>query len=228
MNIAIIPARKNSKRIPNKNIKIFYGKEMIYFSIKAAIDSKLFKHVIVSTDCERIAKISKKYGADIFFKRPQKISDDKTGVIDVIKHSIKWLKMNNYNPETICCIFPTAPLIKKDKIIEDYKIFKKKKPDFLISAVNHQLNFFRSFFSSNKKKGLYKIFSTRFDINFYKKKIYYDAGQFYFANIKTWLNSKSTFTKKSMIVEIEEDNVRDLNTKKDLKFLKILYKNKKL
>ena len=226
MNIAIIPARKNSKRIPNKNIKLFFGKEIIYYSIKAALKSKLFKHVIVTTDSKKIAKISKKYGAEIFFKRPKNISDDKTGVAEVVKHAVKWLKINNYNPKIICCIFPTAPLIKKNKILEGYRIFKRKKPDFVISAVNHQLNFFRSFFSSNKKKGLYKIFSNKFNKNFYKKNIYYDAGQFYFANTKTWLNSKNTFTKRSMVVEIGEESVRDLNTEKDLKFLKLLYKKK--
>ena len=62
MKIAIIPARKGSKRIKNKNIKLFFGKPIIYWSIKAAKDSKLFDKIIVSTDCKIIANIANKFG----------------------------------------------------------------------------------------------------------------------------------------------------------------------
>ena len=74
---------------------------------------------------------------------------------------------------------------------------------------------------------LKKIFPNKFDKKFYDKKIYYDAGQFYFAGKKTWLKSKSVFTKKSMIIEIKEELARDLNTLNDLSFLRLLYKNRK-
>ena len=226
MNIAIIPAKSNSRRIPNKNILKFYGKEMIYYSITQAIKSKLFDKIIVSTDSEKISKISKKYGAKIYFKRPKNLSDQNAGVVQVIKHSIKWLLRNNIRPNIICCIFPTAPLIKSKDLKKALKIFQKKKPDFLISSVNNQINFYRSFTGSNKKKGIKKINPSKFDKPFFSKKVYYDAGQFYFASRNTWLCSNSTFTKNSMPFEIDEIRARDLNTKIDLKFLKILFKNK--
>ena len=74
---------------------------------------------------------------------------------------------------------------------------------------------------------LKKIFPNKFNKKFYNKNIYYDAGQFYFAGKKTWLKSKSAFTKESMIIEIKEELARDLNTLNDLSFLRLLYKNKK-
>ncbi len=225
MNIAIIPAKSNSKRVPNKNILKFYGKEMIYYSITQAIKSKLFDKIIVSTDSEKISKISKKYGAKIYFKRPKNLSSQKTGIVDVIKHSIKWLLRNNIRPNVICCIFPAAPTIQSKDLKKALKIFLKKKPDFLISSVNNQINFNRSFLGSNKKKGIKKINPSKFDKPFFSKKIYYDAGQFYFASTNTWLSSTSTFTKNSMPFEIDEIRARDLNTKMDLKFLKILFNN---
>ena len=226
MNIAIIPAKSNSRRVPNKNILKFFGKEMIYYSISQALKSKLFDKIIVSTDSKKISKISKKYGAKIYFKRPKNLSDQNTGIVQVLKHSIKWLLRNNIRPNVICCIFPTAPLIQSKDLIKAFKIFKKKKPDFLISSVNNQINFHRSFTGSNKKKGIKKFYPSKFDKPFFSKKIYYDAGQFYFASTNTWLSANSTFTKNSMPFEIDEIRVRDLNTKMDLKFLKILFNNK--
>ena len=77
--IAIIPARGGSKRIPKKNIIDFNGKPMIAWTIKAALESKLFSKVLVSTDSEEIAEISQKYGADVPFLR-RSFSDDITPV----------------------------------------------------------------------------------------------------------------------------------------------------
>ena len=71
--ICIIPARKGSKRIKNKNIINFFGKPLIYYSIKAALKSKIFSKIIVSTDCKKIANISKKYGAEVPFLRNKKL-----------------------------------------------------------------------------------------------------------------------------------------------------------
>ena len=93
MNIAIIPARGQSKRIPRKNIKLMLGKPIISWVIQAAIDSNMFDEIIVSTDDEEIAEISKNSGAKIPFIRPSNLSDDYVGLIDVIVHSIN--KLNN-------------------------------------------------------------------------------------------------------------------------------------
>lgn len=77
--IAIIPARGGSKRIPRKNIKDFFGKPLIAYSIEVALKSKLFDKVIVSTDDEEIAKIAVEYGAVVPFLRPKELSDDFIG-----------------------------------------------------------------------------------------------------------------------------------------------------
>ena len=94
MKIAIIPARKGSKRIKNKNIKLFNGKPIISFSIQAAIKSKIFDKIICSTDCDKIAKIAIKYGAIVPFKRSKKYSDDYTSTQSVIKYNINKTTMN--------------------------------------------------------------------------------------------------------------------------------------
>ena len=122
MNIAIIPARGNSERIKNKNIVNFFGKPIIYWPIKNAKKTNLFKKIIVTTDNRKIAKISKSFGAEVPFVRPKSISDRKTGILKVVKHSIKLLEKKvkfNY----VCCIFATAPLLNKKIIMAAYKNF---------------------------------------------------------------------------------------------------------
>ena len=111
MNIAIIPARIGSKRIKQKNIKIFKGKPLIYYSIKAAKKAKIFDKILVSTDSKKIKNIVLKYGAEVPFLRPKNLSDDYTSTKKVINHSIKWCQKNKIEAKYICCIYPTAPFI---------------------------------------------------------------------------------------------------------------------
>ena len=87
-NICIIPARANSKRIKNKNIKNFCGKPIIYWSIQAAKKSKCFSKIIISSDSKKILNISEKFGAIKNNLRPRKISTDKSSMDDVIKYEI--------------------------------------------------------------------------------------------------------------------------------------------
>ena len=91
--VAIIPARGGSKRIPNKNIKVFAGQPIISYSINAAKDSKLFDRIILSTDSKEIAEIGKSYGAEVPFMRPSELADDYTGTADVLMHALNWLNV---------------------------------------------------------------------------------------------------------------------------------------
>jgi N-acylneuraminate cytidylyltransferase len=91
-NILIIPARKGSKRIKNKNRKIFFGKPVISYSIKIGMKSGLFTKILVSTDCKKIANIAKKFGASIDFIRPKHLSTDTANTASVVQHALNFLK----------------------------------------------------------------------------------------------------------------------------------------
>ena len=125
MNIAIIPARGGSKRIKNKNSKIFFGKPIISYAISTALKSKIFQEVIVSTENKRLIDISLKAGAKVV-KRPINLSKDKVPVIDVICHVLKKIKKSRIKPDFICCIFPVSPMIIKKILLKSLKILKKK------------------------------------------------------------------------------------------------------
>ena len=120
MIVAIIPARSGSKRIPQKNIINFFGKPLISYSIIAAKKTKIFDKIIVSTDSDKIGSIAKKYGAEYLFKRPKKLSGDQIPTSSVVKHAINYLKKENQEPNFICCIYPTAPLILPQDLINSY------------------------------------------------------------------------------------------------------------
>tara|TARA_B110000014_G_scaffold9377_1_gene6504 strand:- start:119 stop:694 length:576 start_codon:yes stop_codon:yes gene_type:complete len=189
MNIAIIPARKNSKRIKNKNIKSFFGKPVISYAIKCAKKSKLFDKIIVSTDSEKIVKIAKKFGAEAPFLRPKKFSTDKALTIDVIKHAIKWLKERQINPKYVCCIYPATPLMKVEDLIKSFLIVKKNKHDFIISSAKFSYPIEKSFQINNH---LIKLFRAHRSSTMTQKlkNYYHDAGQFYWGRTNKWLKKK--------------------------------------
>src|SRR5699024_4916583 len=105
-NLCIIPARGGSKRIPRKNIKNFMGKPIIAYSIEAALQSGLFDEVMVSTDDEEIAEISKKYGAKVPFLRSNKNADDNATTLDVLLEVIENYKVLGRTFENIACLYP--------------------------------------------------------------------------------------------------------------------------
>lgn len=224
MNIAIIPARAGSKRIKNKNIKLFNGKPIIYYAIKKAINSKIFKKVIVSTDSYKIKKISEKYGADVPFLRPDSLSDDFAGTIDVIKHAIKKISNKNDKNLNICCIYPATPLLKKNDLINSYKIFKKKKCSFLFAASNFSYPVQRGFVLN--KNGYLQMINKK---NYKSRSqdlepVYHDAGQFYWGSSNDWNNSKMIYGNKSSVYLLPRIRAQDIDTLEDWNIAKKLYK----
>ena len=127
MNIvAIIPARKNSKGIKNKNIINYKGKPLIYHSIKTALKSKLIDKVIVSTDSKKYQNMSIKFGASAPFLRPKNYSRDNSLDRDFILHATRFLISKNYYPDLIIILRPTTPNRLVKIVNKGIKLFKKK------------------------------------------------------------------------------------------------------
>jgi len=226
LNIAIIPARKNSVRIKNKNKQLFFKRSIIGYSILVAKKTKLFKYIYVTTDCNKIADISKKAGA-LVLKRSKRLAHNNVGIVDVVKDAILKLNSNNIFPKYVCCIFPASPLIEKEKIIQGLKKIKKKKCNFIFSASKANLEIFKLFSLSSKNyiKLLFKkkIFNKKMD-----KSLFFDVGQFYWAQAKTWMTEKSIFSAKASIIEIDRQKAQDINNIEDWKFAEFLFRSKKI
>src|SRR3989344_4048865 len=109
--LALIPARGGSKSIPRKNIVNLGGFPLIAYSIAAAKLAQRIDRIIVSTDSQEIAEVSKKYGAETPFMRPAEYANDTSPAIEFFQHTLKWFAENeNYEPDYMVQLFPTTPL----------------------------------------------------------------------------------------------------------------------
>lgn len=223
MNIAIIPARGGSKRIPRKNIIDFCGKPMIAWSIEAALNTGIFERVIVSTDDDEIADISKKYGAEVPFKRPQDLADDYTSTIDVIEYSAAELIKSNSSIKNICCIYATAPFLFADDIIKGFEVLKDSKFEYVFAATEYSYPIQRSFFINNDNN-LEMFYPEFFEARSQDlAKAYHDAGQFYWGKLDTWLNKKKVFTNKSKPIFLPNYRVQDIDNFDDLAKAELIF-----
>ena len=137
-HLAVIPARANSKRIPNKNIRDFHGKPIISWVVEKAINSSHFSMVIVSTDSEEIARVVNKAGAETPFIRPANISDDFSSVFEVVKHSIKFLNAKNKYFDLVTLIYPTSALLNMNDVRKGTEAIDKY--DFAMSVSKYISN----------------------------------------------------------------------------------------
>jgi CMP-N-acetylneuraminic acid synthetase len=133
--LAIIPARGGSKGIPRKNIVDLCGKPLIAYSIEAALKSSTITKVVVSTEDEEIADVSKAYGAEVPFLRPRKLAGDRCNVGDAIKYTLEQLKQYGFLPHALVQLYPTHPFrnprllnLLTAKLFEGYRNVKTARP----------------------------------------------------------------------------------------------------
>lgn len=212
--IAVIPARGGSKRIPRKNIKDFHGKPLIAYSIEVALKSNLFDKVVVSTDDEEIAQISKKYGAEVPFLRPKELSDDFTGTGAVVNHTIDFLKEQGEDYDFVCTIYATAPFLDEKYLIESFEKLKNSTAKNAFSCTSMPFPIQRTFkITENERCEMF------WPENFMKRsqdleEAYQDAGQFYWTNLNIKSN-EITFGKDSIPIVLPRYLVQDIDTAED-------------
>ena len=220
--IAVIPARGGSKRIPKKNIKDFLGKPLIAYSIEVALASKLFDKVIVSTDDEEIANISKQYGAEVPFLRPKELSDNFSGTGAVIKHAIEFLQARGDKFDYVCTIYATAPLLQVKYLKEGFERLKNSDAHMTFSATSMPFPIQRTFkLTQDGRCQMFtpEYFNTRSqDL----EEAYQDAGQFYFENLNVPLHDIA-FGKESIPIILPRYLVQDIDTLEDWEMVEKLY-----
>lgn len=215
MKVAIIPARGGSKRIPRKNIKEFFGKPMIAWSIEAALKSNCFDRVIVSTDDKEIANIAEDYGAEVPFIRPAELSDDHAGTIPVIKQAIQWLNDYSQPPSLVCCLYATAPFVRATDIIKGLGQLEQKKASYAFAVTSYAFPIQRAIKindTDNIEMFTPEHFQTRSqDL----EEAYHDAGQFYWGTATAWLSEEVIFGPNSTPVILPRYRVQDIDTPED-------------
>lgn len=224
MNVAIIPARGGSKRIPRKNIKEFCGKPMIAWSIEAALQSSCFEQVIVSTDDPEIAEIARSYGAMTPFTRPPELSDDHSSTAEVVRHAIEWIKCRHIHPSAICCIYATAPFIIADDIKNSLSLLIEGECDYALPVTTFPFPIQRAL--RLKENHFLKMMTPQFfrsrsqDL----EEAYHDAGQFCWGATNAWLEGKPVFDAKALALIIPRYRVQDIDTEEDWQRAELLFK----
>ncbi|NNE81311.1 MAG: pseudaminic acid cytidylyltransferase [Silicimonas sp.] len=220
MSLCLIPARGGSKRIPRKNIRPFNGKPMIAWSIEAARQSGVFDRVIVSTDDAEIADIARSHGADVPFMRPDNLADDFATTIEVVRHAISWAADNGGAPDSLCCLYATAPFVSPDDIRTGKNLLQDA--DFALPVAPFEFPIQRAV-SINDDGRL-----QMFDPDKYNTRsqdlveAWHDVGQFYWGKTQAWTNVQTLFGPATAAIRVPRWRVQDIDTMDDWKRAEIL------
>lgn len=221
--IAIIPARGGSKRIPRKNIKEFCGKPILAYSIEAALKTKLFDEVMVSTDDLEIAEIAKKYGASVPFMRSKETANDFAILKDVLNEVFAKYNAVERTFDEVCCILPTAPLIETYDIVKAHEILEKEKCVSVVPVVKYSYTIFRSLKIENGR------LLMNWPENFSKRsqdlpEAFHDAGLFYWYDKKYFEEPIAGFGENTFPYVLSEEKVQDIDTEDDWRLAEMKYK----
>lgn len=219
-NVAIIPARGGSKRIPRKNLLPFDGVPMIVRSIRTALDSGLFEQVVVSTDDAEIADVARAHGAQVPFLRPADLADDFTGTAAVIVHALQQLPAFDY----ACCVYATAPLLQARYLHQGLELLEQH-PDrsfaFSVCSFGFPVQRALTLEGQGALTALYPEFRHTRSQDL--PEAFQDAGQFYWGRSEAWLRGEVLYSPASLPVILPRHLVQDIDTLEDWKRAEYLY-----
>jgi len=215
VKLAVIPARGGSKRIPRKNIKAFCGKPMMAWSIEAALASKVFDHVIVSTDDAEVAATAKQWGAEVPFMRPAELSDDYVGTGPVVKHAAEWVAEHLAAPELVCTIYATAPFVRPEDLVRGLEVLTASGADIAFTVTSFPFPIQRAIrIGANGRIAMFQPehYATRSqDL----EPAYHDAGQFYWSTFDALVKQVPAFSTAAAPIILPRHRVQDIDTEED-------------
>ena len=217
--LGFIPARGGSKSIPLKNLYSINNKPLIYYTLKNAIDSKIFYKIIVSSDNNKILDYSGKFKNIDLVKRPKNISGNLSLTEEALEHALKSLKKNL--PDYICIIEPTAPL-RSIKTLKKLKKFLKRKKILSLITTN-KIDHIPGKINNNT----YNYLEYNRKPRQQRKPYYLETGTFYVVNYNYFIKSKKIVCVKPYAFEVPKIESIDINDHEDLKIAEALIKNLK-
>lgn len=221
-NIALIPARGGSKRLPRKNIKKLNGKPLIAYTIDVCLNTKGINRVIVSTDDLEIASIAKEYGAEVPFMRPDSLAADNVGDRDVMLHLINWLIENeNYRFDNLIYLRPTSPFKTVNMLNEALEKIQNTKYSG-IRSVTMAEGVFHPYWMFKNNNDILKAFVDGVQIeNYYQSQLLPEClrinGVVDVTRVETVLSNKNIYGDSIGYIMIDEKRAIDIDT--DFEFL---------
>ena len=221
--IAIITARGGSKRIPKKNIKDFLGKPIICYSIEAALNSKIFDEVMVSTDSDEISEIAKQAGAKVPFMRSDNTSNDYATTADVLLEVLQKYEELGFCFDYACCIYPTAPFVTSQKLRDAMNILIDSDATDVMPVTEFSFPPQRSvFIRDGNVIPVYPEYQQCRSQDL--EPIYHDAGQFYCLDVSTFMpKSDQLPERKIKPIIVSELEVQDIDNFSDWEIAEMKY-----
>ncbi|MGN8260258.1 pseudaminic acid cytidylyltransferase [Pseudomonas sp. SMSB3] len=222
--VAIIPARGGSKRIPSKNLKTFAGQPIIVHSIRVALASGLFDHVVVSTDDADIAAVALAHGAQVPFMRPAHLADDYATTHAVIHHALEVLTGQGMALSHACCIYATAPFLQQRYLHEGLALLQahpERSFAFSVSGFGFPVQRALTVDAQGALVPLNPQFRETRSQDL--APAYQDAGQFYWGRLQAWLDNEVLYSARSLPVIIPRHLVQDIDTEDDWLRAQYLY-----
>lgn len=222
--LIIIPARGGSKRIHKKNIKLFNGKPLIYYTIEVARELFNDEIICVSTDDQEIKSIVESFGLKTPFLRPSYLASDSATTHDVILDTVKWYEQNGYHPDTIILLQPTSPL-RTSNHLKDSLLEWDNSIDMLTSVSLPFNDNLKNLFYENENGHLIKIEETNI-LNYDQNKIFQLNGAIYIIKVDSLKTSKiSEFSKVKKFI-MKKINSVDIDTIEEWKLAESIALNK--
>lgn len=224
--VAIIPARGGSKGISKKNIKLLNDKPLIAYTIEAAKKSKYIDRVIVSTDDREIADISKYYGAEVPFMRPENLAQDTTQGLLVILHFLEWLYHNGYNYKYICQLQCTSPFRTEIHIDEAIEELIAGNGDSIVSMCEVKEN---PFWMKRIKNNKIVDFINNQEEHFQRQnlpQVYSLNGAIHIAEADILMERKTWYTDNTLPYIMSQETSIDIDDILDFKFAEFMMKEK--
>lgn len=220
-NMAIIPARGGSKRIPRKNIREFMGRPMISYAISAALESDVFEEVMVSTDDAEIAAVARDCGAAVPFMRSRRNSGDNAGTLEVVQEVLSKYADTGKVFEVVACIYPCAPFLTGDILQSAYRRFSETDVDLLLPVVQYSHPVQRAMQINGEGLLVYREPAQAGRRTQDLEPMFHDVGMFYFAKASV---CESGDIRRRGCYEISSLNSQDIDTMEDWRIAEIKYK----
>lgn len=212
--VAIVPARGGSKRIPRKNIKDFLGKPMIAYALDTLRDSGLFDDIVVSTDDDEIAEVSRRHGADVPFRRPAHLSDDEASTDAVLLHAVAECRRLLGPMRLGCCVYPTSPFLTVEDLAEGRELLLAHEATSAFPVVRYDFPIEQAFVLEGARaraKWPDRMAVRSQDLTPH----YHDAGMFYWFDVGKYVRAGDLFCDDNVVFVIAADRCQDINTPED-------------
>jgi pseudaminic acid cytidylyltransferase len=215
VNVAIIPARGGSKRIPRKNLRPFCGRPMIAWSIQALRESGAVDRIVVSTDDDEIAETATALGAEVPFRRPPALADDHAATLPVIAHAVATLQAQGWALQRVCCVYATAPLLQGADLRAALATLDASGAQYVFSGTTFPFPIQRAL-RRDAQGGVEPMFPEAIGQRSQDlPEAVHDAGQFYWGRPQAFADQLPIFAPHSRIHLLPRHRVQDIDTEED-------------